>query len=888
MLQFPNELKAFNSFILWKLEERKGKLTKTPYQINGKMAKVNDKLTWTDFETVKKAKNFSGIGFVFSLDNDILGIDFDHCFDKNGKINKEVLYWIKKFNSYTEISQSGTGIHILLKINKKELQKYIEETFGNETGLKREKGEIYITGRYFALTGNVYNNLNNLTYTNINYLKDFINYLTEEKKPINSNNKQININNINATLTDNEIISLATKFNNNFSYLYNEPGKSGNSEGDQSIINILCFYTRDPGQIKRIMLNSPRTREKFSKHPTYLSNSIKKGLQRVKTSYNPGYKNNKPIKKTVDKPVDKSVDKPIDKPVDSYKYINEYNKLKGRKTFKEDLNFSNNIKLLELDVGSGYYLSKKGFIQRFINKAGDYQDKLITPVQLIPTDLIYLNQREELLLTVTNGINKEVNIFKTDDAFATPRNFKIFLNSHLKTSSWFDGNAGDIVQYDKYISGLVKHMKIERKYASSKLGWVDNEFLPYSKKIILYNNDENNQRIIDSFHQKGDYEEYKHCILFNLKNDIFRAYMNASLSSPVIKPLKLQGFGLYNYAPPNRGKSIAAAAAFSIWGRPGKDTIPSCNVTRAGIEAKLALYNNFGPIFDDSQQLSASKSERAKLIYDMANGSGKTRSNIDIKTGPIHIWELVFILTGERQFLDEKTDGGAHKRLLEIEGIPSVSKDLARVTKKIVYENYGFLGPMFIERIKNHWSKLEDLLNEIEDKLFNNRNLEAHITHVAVLVLCDIIMHNIFGYKESDSIAWGKRILEKLPTAKSIDKMQYGLEIIKETYFSNRSRFSHESKITQLGFIHTDGPCFYRNELLKILRENDIPEKQFLRFIKQENIVILDSKNNFKVIKYGSNSIRPIQFKNEFFTEKTDEYTQMEIDPFGEIKADKT
>jgi hypothetical protein len=637
------------------------------------------------------------------------------------------------------------------------------------------------------------------------------------------------------------------------------------------------------------MLNSPRTREKFSKHPTYLSNSIKKGLQRVKTSYNPGYNKNNTAKKTVDKPVDKTVDNSKNTPVDKYKYINEYNKLKGGKTFKEDLNFSNNIKLLELDVGSGYYLSKKGFIQRFINKAGNYQDKLITPVQLIPSSLIYLNKREELLLIVTNGINKEINVFKTDDAFATPRNFKIFLNSHLKTSSWFDGNAGDIVQYDKYISGLVKHMKIERKYASSKLGWINNEFVPYSKKIFLYTEDENEKIIIESLHQKGDWDEYKHCILFNLKNDIFRLYPSISLASPLIELLKLQGFGLYNYAPPNRGKSIAAAVAYSIWGRPGKDTIPSCNVTRAGIEARFSMFNNIITMFDDSQQFSIlNRNEMDKLIYDMANGSGRTRSSKDLKSRPVNTWNNTFLLTGERAILNEKIDGGAYKRLLEIEGVPSVNKDLARITKKIVYENYGLLGPKFIEFIKERKNKLEGLLNDIEDKLSNNRNLEAHITHVSLLVLCDTIMHTIFGYKEFDSVAWGKRILKRLPTKKSIDKMQYGLEIVKEIYFSNRSRFSHESKIAQLGFIHNDGPCFYRNELLKILRENDIPEKQFLRFIKQENIVILDSKNNFKVIKYGKNSIRPIQFKNEFFTEKTDEYTQIEIDPFGEIKADKT
>jgi hypothetical protein len=587
------------------------------------------------------------------------------------------------------------------------------------------------------------------------------------------------------------------------------------------------------------------------------------------------------------KHIDKLVDKTVDKTVDNYKYINEYNKFKGEKTFKEDLKFSNNIKLLDLNVGAGYYLSKKGFIQRFINKFEKYQDKLITPVQLIPTDLIYLNKREELLLTITNGFNKEVNVFKSDDAFATPRNFKIFLNSHLKTSSWFDGNAGDIVQYDKYISGLVKHMKIERKHASSKLGWVGNEFLPYSKKIFLYTEDENEKIIIESLHQKGDFEEYKHCILFNLKNDIFRLYPAISLASPLIEPLKLQGFGLYNYAPPNRGKSIAAAVAYSIWGRPGKDTIPSCNVTRAGIEARFSILNNIITPFDDSQQFSnLNKNEIDKLIYDMANGSGRTRSSKDLKSKPVTTWDNTFLLTGERALLNERIDGGAYKRLLEIEGIPSIDKDLARTTKKIVYENYGLLGPKFIEFIKERKSKLDDLLNDIEDKLDNNRNLEAHITHVSLLVLCDTIMHTIFGYKEFDSVAWGKRILKRLPTKKSIDKMQYGLEIVKEIYFSNRSRFGHESKISRLGFIHEDGPCFYRNELLKILRENDIPEKQFLRFIKQENLVILDSKNNFKVMKYENNSIRPIQFKDDFFTEKLDECTQMQIDPFGDIKAD--
>ena len=133
--------------------------------------------------------------------------------------------------------------------------------------------------------------MSELKYTKLSYIKNLLKYLTEDKKPI-IENRQISVNNVVNFLTDNDIITLAEKHNNNFSYLYNEPGKKGNSEGDQSLINILCFYTKNADQIKRIMLNSSRFREKFNKHPTYLDNSIKKGLKLVNNQYDPNFRKN--------------------------------------------------------------------------------------------------------------------------------------------------------------------------------------------------------------------------------------------------------------------------------------------------------------------------------------------------------------------------------------------------------------------------------------------------------------------------------------------------------------------------------------------------------------------------------------------------------------------
>src|SRR3972149_56503 len=147
----PNELKSLPQWVLWKLEERNGKPTKVPYQINGHQAKSDDPTTWSTFAkvvaTYKRGK-YSGIGFMFA-DNEIVGIDCDHCIE-NGQITAEGQEWLKRFGSYAEISHSGKGLHVIVR--------------GKIPGERRRNGhfEIYETKRYFALTGNVLQGHENL------------------------------------------------------------------------------------------------------------------------------------------------------------------------------------------------------------------------------------------------------------------------------------------------------------------------------------------------------------------------------------------------------------------------------------------------------------------------------------------------------------------------------------------------------------------------------------------------------------------------------------------------------------------------------------------------------------------------------------------------------
>lgn len=148
--EIPAELKALPQWILWKFETRNGKQTKVPFQVTGEMAQANNRRTWSTFATAVKfylEGDYDGIGFVFSRQDNYIGIDIDKCV-VDGKTNAFATEIIDTLDSYTEFSPSGKGIHIIIKGSLP------QSVLG--TGRKNTKHglEIYSYGRFFTFTGN--------------------------------------------------------------------------------------------------------------------------------------------------------------------------------------------------------------------------------------------------------------------------------------------------------------------------------------------------------------------------------------------------------------------------------------------------------------------------------------------------------------------------------------------------------------------------------------------------------------------------------------------------------------------------------------------------------------------------------------------------------------
>lgn len=145
--EIPSELKSSVRWVVWRYEERNGKPTKVPYDARrGTRAASDDPQTWCSFEEAVRAHEssttYAGVGFM--LGDGWTGIDLDKCRSaETGVIEDWAVKIISEMDSYTEVSPSGLGIHILIRGHLPKGRK--------RTG----RIEMYDRLRYFTITGQI-------------------------------------------------------------------------------------------------------------------------------------------------------------------------------------------------------------------------------------------------------------------------------------------------------------------------------------------------------------------------------------------------------------------------------------------------------------------------------------------------------------------------------------------------------------------------------------------------------------------------------------------------------------------------------------------------------------------------------------------------------------
>lgn len=275
----PAVLKAEAQWVCWRTEVRNGTPTKVLLDpATGDYAKTDTPATWHAYETAfaayRRDDNVDGTGVVFREDGPYAGVDLDGCRDSTtGDVEDWAVEILRRLESYTEVSPSGTGFHVYV----------IGEipAGGNRAG----QLEMYDRDRYFTVTGDrvpgvpqtVEERSGELRAIHKEYLVAGADNPAADPVPTAQRPD--------VDLPDDELLERARNASNGdrFEQLYDRGDTSRDpsySEADLDLANILSFWTGgDAQRIERLFNRSALVRDKWRDRPDYRERTIRTAIE---------------------------------------------------------------------------------------------------------------------------------------------------------------------------------------------------------------------------------------------------------------------------------------------------------------------------------------------------------------------------------------------------------------------------------------------------------------------------------------------------------------------------------------------------------------------------------------------------------------------------------
>lgn len=226
----------------------------------GAAASVADRKTWGSYNEAIKHSADAGlphVGFVLSSNDPYTIIDLDKPQNKEQEARHQLI--LEKFESYSELSQSGKGVHIIARGNV-------------PRGVKRDKVEVYSTLRYMICTGNA---LKQCPITDQQILLDVL--FEEMSRDVFLSNLQ----EFDSGVTDEEVVTVAMNASNadKFNRLCRGDWQSeyqSQSEADFALMSMFAFYTRSNEQAKRLFRMSALGKREKALREKYLDTALRK------------------------------------------------------------------------------------------------------------------------------------------------------------------------------------------------------------------------------------------------------------------------------------------------------------------------------------------------------------------------------------------------------------------------------------------------------------------------------------------------------------------------------------------------------------------------------------------------------------------------------------
>ena len=387
-----------------------------------------------------------------------------------------------------------------------------------------------------------------------------------------------------------------------------------------------------------------------------------------------------------------------------------------------------------------------------------------TTMELACSHPIYISKRfidcltGEIKLEITYSRDSELERLQSfivpKSRITSSQSIVALANKGVSVSST---NAALLVNYLQDFEDTNYDQIVEIK-SINRFGWIGKDFSPYVDGIE-FDADDNYPELEQCVTKpNGTIEGWKEIVKTVRKSNKIapKVALAASFASVLIEPLDALPFFVHFWGASGGGKTVSLMLAASIWGKPDVGSyIKTFNSTKVAQEILASTLYSM-PVICDELQIKAGASDNFdSLIYELCEGSGKSRSNKQLGIQASRNWRNCFISSGEQPITGELSGGGAKNRVFEIECQDDLFSDPMKIVEA-VKSNYGHAGREFVEALdtktrKKIKSAQQSVFAEYSEKGFTDKQaLAASIVVVAEAFYSTIILNEPPSFDAED------------------------------------------------------------------------------------------------------------------------------------------
>lgn len=412
-------------------------------------------------------------------------------------------------------------------------------------------------------------------------------------------------------------------------------------------------------------------------------------------------------------------------------------------------------------------------------------------------------------------------------------------------------NAKPLVQF---LADVENRNEIPLENSTSKFGWTEPKsvlcgFVPFDSEVV-FDAESLFRSLSDSLDQNGT----RDCWMAEALGARARTglhpepqlMMAASLASVLVGPMNMSPFIVNVYGETGKGKTVALMMAASVWADPSEGRyMTDALSTQNAFEAREDILNSLPLMIDDfSKVRDRFEDGFSDLVYLLASGRGKERSNVDLGLNPTKTWRNITVSNMERPLAENIRKGGGRNRVLDFEmGDGAIFEDGNR-TVTALKGNYGFAGPEFVEACRRagltalrdeRWEIQREIMDEAERQ--GRRIEEKQVMGLSLILLGDrLAEREIFRDGRLLDLAW---CVSQLRSVEEVSENKRAYDTLMDVVNENIKKFDPPANYSgevwgsmSGGYVHIN-PRRYE----EIARQNNFSKTMLLRWADDNGLL---------------------------------------------------